>query len=45
MGALPRTNESEPRKLTVIAQEEVATGLVGIWAPEDETVVEESEEE
>ena len=45
MGAVPRTNETEPRKVTVIAQEEVATGLVGIWAPEEDTLVEESEEE
>ena len=45
MGALPRTDETEARKVTIIAQEEVATGLVGVWAPEEEAVVEESEEE
>ena len=45
MGAVPRTDDSESRKLTVIAQEEVATGLVGIWAPEEDTIAEETEEE
>lgn len=34
-GALPRVEETE-RKSTVIAQQEVATGLVGAWAPEEE---------
>jgi DNA-directed RNA polymerase omega subunit len=46
MGALPRLDDGRPRKLTVVAQEEVATGLVDVWAPEEETaVLEESEEE
>ena len=34
-GALPRTENSEGRKLTIIAQEEVATGLVQAISRED----------
>ena len=34
-GALPRTENSEGRKLTIIAQEEVATGLVQAISVED----------
>ena len=34
-GALPRTENSEGRKLTIIAQEEVATGLVQAVSEED----------
>jgi DNA-directed RNA polymerase omega subunit len=47
MGALPRV-ESSGRKSTVVAQEEVATGAVGLWQPEEEatslTLTEEEEE-
>ncbi len=48
-GALPRTENPEGRKLTIIAQEEVATGLVRAIAEEDlelaaEQVTEEGEE-
>lgn len=35
MGALPRVADTE-RKVTVLAQEEVATGLVDVWDPESE---------
>ncbi|MBD3868456.1 MAG: DNA-directed RNA polymerase subunit omega [Acidobacteria bacterium] len=41
-GALPRTKNPEGRKLTIIAQEEVATGLV--QAVSTEVVAEETEE-
>ena len=34
-GALPRMENSEGRKLTIIAQEEVATGLVQAISRED----------
>ena len=48
LGALPRVASGE-RKATVIAQEEVAAGLVDVWAPQEEEVdpdlaVEEEEE-
>ena len=48
VGALPRVASGE-RKATVIAQEEVAAGLVDVWAPQEEEVdpdlaVEEEEE-
>ena len=48
VGALPRVVSGE-RKATVVAQEEVAAGLVDVWAPEEEEVeldlvVEEEEE-
>ena len=48
VGAIPRVPGSE-RKATVIAQEEVAAGLIDLWAPEAEEVdlevaVEEEEE-
>jgi len=47
VGALPRVASGE-RKATVIAQEEVAAGLVDVWAPEEEVdldlAVEEEEE-
>ena len=48
-GALPRVSDTT-RKTTVIAQEEVATGLVTAWTPESEetgdsaTGIEEEEE-
>jgi len=35
VGALPRVPEGE-RKATVVAQEEVAAGLVDLWIPQDE---------
>jgi len=48
MGAIPRV-ESNGRKSTVVAQEEVATGAVSRWDPEEEdtmlTSTEEEEEE
>ena len=49
MGALPKTGGAS-RKSTVVAQEEVATGLVELWDPEEEVLeteagVEEEEEE
>jgi len=43
-GALPRVTDPE-RKLTVIAQEEVATGQVAPWQPEDKELDAGSEEE
>ena len=48
VGAIPRVPVSE-RKDTVIAQEEVAAGLIDLWTPEAEEVdlevaVEEEEE-
>ena len=48
VGAVPRVEEPETKKWTVIAQEEVATGLVGLWAPENDEALgagEEVEEE
>jgi len=45
MGALPRVDNPTNRKATVVAQEEVATGVVGIWNPDEEPMVEETEEE
>ena len=44
MGALPRV-ESPSAKVTVIAQEEVASGLVGTVDPDQEQPELESEEE
>jgi len=50
VGALPRVGVGEgERKATVVAQEEVAAGLVEVWSPEVEEidlelVVEEEEE-
>ena len=44
MGALPRVDE-EGRKATVLAQAEVAQGLIEVWEPEEEEIVEEGEEE
>ena len=49
MGALPRVEDPE-RKSTVLAQEEVAEGLIELWDPADEqleleTGIEEEEEE
>ena len=41
MGA-PAKVESIERKATVVAQEEVATGLVGPWSPEEDAVPEEA---
>ena len=43
MGARPKVESN--RRVTIIAQEEVATGLIGIWVPEEEQIVEEEEEE
>jgi DNA-directed RNA polymerase omega subunit len=40
-GALPRTEEVEGRKLTIIAQEEVSRGLVEPLEPEEEPASEE----
>jgi DNA-directed RNA polymerase subunit omega len=37
VGALPRVGGGE-RKATVVAQEEVAAGLVDVWSPEVEEV-------
>jgi len=47
VGAVPRVEDPEAKKWTVIAQEEVATGLVELWAPDVEAldVGEEVEEE
>ena len=45
MGALPRVDGEDGRKATVLAQAEVAQGLVDIWEPEEEEIVEEGEEE
>ena len=36
-GALPRVLTSGSRKPTVVAQQEVAEGLVEVWNPQDET--------
>jgi len=44
MGALPRV-ETVGRKATVLAQEEVAKGLVQVWEPEEAEVEVEAEEE
>jgi DNA-directed RNA polymerase omega subunit len=49
VGALPRVKGAD-RKATVVAQEEVAQGLVELWNPETdeeglELIVEEEEEE
>jgi DNA-directed RNA polymerase subunit omega len=44
MGALPRV-DTTTRKPTVVAQEEVATGLVGVWDPQEVEIQEEGEEE
>ena len=44
-GALPRV-EDPTRKVTIMAQEEVATGLVDVWDPDSEKTeaIEEEEE-
>jgi DNA-directed RNA polymerase omega subunit len=44
LGALPRVEDPD-RKSTVIAQEEVATGRVDIWDPEEELDLEAAAEE
>jgi len=44
MGALPRVGNPE-RKSTVIAQEEVATGMVQAWDPDQELDLEAGAEE
>ncbi len=44
MGAPARVNDVG-RKVTVVAQEEVATGAVTVWNPEDEEIVVDGEEE
>ena len=44
MGALPRV-ETVGRKFTVLAQEEVAKGLVVAWEPAEEEIQVDSEEE
>lgn len=38
MGALARVDEAG-RKVTVVAQEEVATGAVELWHPEEEAEI------
>jgi DNA-directed RNA polymerase omega subunit len=43
-GALPRITDTT-RKTTVIAQEEVATGLVTVWVPEEDQIAGAGEEE
>ncbi len=45
MGARPRIDGDGTRKVTVVAQEEVATGVVDVWNPEEEEIQEEGEEE
>ncbi len=45
MGALPRIKVGANRKFTVVAQEEVARGLVEIWTPDDEEAIQEESEE
>jgi DNA-directed RNA polymerase omega subunit len=44
-GALPRTENPEGRKLTIIAQEEVATGLVCAITEKEMALAEEQEAE
>ena len=49
MGAVPKAGDGS-RKSTVVAQEEVATGLVELWDPAEEVLeteagIEEEEEE
>lgn len=44
MGARPRVPDTG-RKVTVMAQEEVATGMVSQWNPEQEAIVLQGEEE
>ena len=43
-GAVPRVENVSQRKATVIAQEEVATGRVGLWSPAEEEGIEGLEE-
>ena len=43
-GAVPRTENAEGRKLTIIAQEEVARGLVVSVVPEEPVTAEETED-
>ena len=43
MGARPKI--AGDRRVTIIAQEEVATGLISAWEPEEEQIEEEGEEE
>ena len=43
MGALPKADSEARRKATLIAQEEVATGLVGPYDPEIEVAAESEE--
>jgi DNA-directed RNA polymerase omega subunit len=45
MGAAPRVDDEGGRKATVLAQAEVAQGLVAIWEPAEQAVVAEGEEE
>ena len=44
MGAPARVDDVG-RKVTVVAQEEVATGAVQLWKPEEEEIVVDGEEE
>ena len=44
MGAPARVDDIG-RKVTVVAQEEVATGVVALWNPEEEEIVVDGEEE
>jgi len=41
MGARPRV-EPDGRKFTVVAQDEVAQGIVGIWNPDDPALADEA---
>ena len=43
-GRKPRVDVPD-RKVTVVAQAEVAEGAVGVWEPEDETLLEATDEE
>ncbi len=42
-GVRPKVDSDRP--VTVIAQQEVATGLVGVWEPEQQQIEEDGEEE
>lgn len=44
MGAQSKVDPAG-RRATVVAQEEVAMGLVTVWEPEEEVIEEEGEEE
>ena len=44
-GAPARVDEAADRKVTVVAQAEVAQGIVDVWEPADEEVLEATDEE